>query len=85
MNTFFFLDIVAETVYLLMNNQYINLLQTVRGESEIPVIDNVIALQQPSSNLNVVHTTISKAKPVNKLLKKPGGSLFSWVLAYSSM
>jgi len=45
MNTFFFLDIVAETVYLLMNNQYINLLQTVRGESEIPVIDNVIALQ----------------------------------------
>lgn len=45
MNTFFFLDIVAETVYLLMNNQYIYLLQTVRGEGEIPVIDNVIALQ----------------------------------------
>lgn len=45
MNTFFFLDIVAETVYLLMNNQYINLLQTVRGKGEIPVIDNVIALQ----------------------------------------
>lgn len=44
MNTFF-LDIVAETVYLLMNNQYINLLQTVRGKSETPVTDNVIALQ----------------------------------------